>query len=168
MNNIDLKDYTLIKPTSIKKFNKKCVCYDIEVKDKHNFFIVNENGSLILSHNCDGDHISALLINFFYKWFKETIRQTKLYRLNLPLLSVDSGKNRTYYYTLKDFEKEKNKQNVRYLKGLGSLDLKDWEYAFSNLDKHLLKIKLDNLSDKYINMAFGEDSELRKIFLQVT
>jgi DNA gyrase/topoisomerase IV subunit B len=116
----------------------------------------------------DGSHIFGLLLNFFHKWFKETLRQTKIYGLNLPLLSVDKNKKRTYYYSLKEFEKEKTKENVRYLKGLGSLDLQDWEYAFSNLDNHLIKIKLDNLSDKYIDIAFGDNSELRKVFLQIT
>jgi DNA gyrase subunit B len=46
---------------------------------------------IVLVTDADPDgigHIASLIINMFYKWFPEVIRQGKLYILQTPLLSV--------------------------------------------------------------------------------
>ena len=55
-------------------------------------------------------------------------------------------------------------KNVRYLKGLGSLDLKDWEIIFKNLQ--LNKIINDSTTDRFLEIAFGNDARLRKKWLE--
>ena len=114
----------------------------------------------------DGFHIFALLVNFFYRWFPYVIDEGRLYYMQIPLMSVADGKTREYFYDAKDYSskmKSRVPKDLRYLKGLGSLDLDDWEFVMEN--KKMLQITKGKEADKYIEMAFSDDSELRKKWL---
>jgi DNA gyrase/topoisomerase IV subunit B len=116
----------------------------------------------------DGAHIFSLLVNFFYRWFSYVIDEGRLYYLQIPLMSVNEGKGRAYFFDKKEFEdRYRNRAGTftghRFLKGLGSLDLDDWEFVMEN--KRLWQISKGKDSAKYIDMAFGDDSELRKSWL---
>jgi DNA gyrase/topoisomerase IV subunit B len=52
---------------------------------------------------------------------------------------------------------------IRYLKGLGSLSLDDWDFVMSN--KRLVSISAPVKSKEYLEMAFGDSSDLRKKWL---
>lgn len=115
----------------------------------------------------DGQHISSLIIYFFYKWFPHIIEQKKLYRLITPLVACDFNKDRKYFFTLEEFNEFANKNkitNIKYLKGLGSLALKDWEYVMNN--KTLFLITNDKSANKFLDVAFGDSTEKRKKFLE--
>ena len=113
----------------------------------------------------DGYHIASLLINLFYKWFPWIIERKMLYILETPLITT-GDKNKSYYYSLEEFKADAGKKkmtNVRYLKGLGSLSLEDWEYVMKN--KRLINVVKDKKSGEMLEMAFGKSSELRKQWL---
>ena len=111
----------------------------------------------------DGSHITSLLINLFYKWFPMVVRTKRLSFLKIPLVSVGDLKKRKYYWDLEDFKKAKPTGNIRYLKGLGSLSLEDWEWVMTN--KELIFIEETSDSQQKLEMAFGDSSELRKKWL---
>lgn len=111
----------------------------------------------------DGAHITSLLINLFYKWFPEVIRNKRLSLLRIPLVSIGDGKKRKYYWDLEEYKSSKVSGTIRYLKGLGSLDLADWEYVMNN--KQLSDIEETEDSKDKLEMAFGDSSELRKKWL---
>lgn len=166
---IDLSEYTLIRPTSIKYVNDNIKTYDIEVKDTNTFFVVLNENDAILSHNCDGiGHIASLVINLFYKWFPQVIDSGKLNILITPLASADIGKERKYFYSLSEigeFEKSKTAhKNMRYLKGLGSLAIQDWELIMK--ERKMFKLKIDRSAAKYIDIAFGPSAGKRKQWLE--
>lgn len=116
----------------------------------------------------DGSHIASLLINLFFKWFKFIIEQEKLHILITPLISVDIGKKRKYFYSLKEYAEfnttNEKYTNKRYLKGLGSLSKQDWEVVMAV--RNSFKIYNDRSAQKYLEMAFGESSKTRKQFLE--
>jgi len=117
----------------------------------------------------DGQHITALLINFFQKWFPHIVKDKRLFKLSTPLVVCNFGKDRKYFYTMEDFfefSKSKKVSNINYLKGLGSLDLEsgDWDYVMNN--KLLFQIYPDRSSKKYLDIAFGNSSQKRKKWLQ--
>jgi DNA gyrase/topoisomerase IV subunit B len=117
----------------------------------------------------DGYHICSLLINLFYKWFPHIVNEGKLFIMATPLFSVGDGKQREYYFTHDEFQKKfKNKSpgGVRYLKGLGSLAIEDWEWVMKN--KHFYQVKKDKESDKHMEIAFGASAQLRKDWLKIT
>ena len=166
MMNIDLSQYRLVQPTNIKKIKEKRTMYDITVKDNNTFFIFLSDYTQVLSHNCDGQHITSLIINFFYKWFPHIIDNKTLYKLITPLVSCDVGKERKYFYTLEDFNeyvKTNKVSNTKYLKGLGSLSLRDWQYVMEN--KMYFSIINDRSSKKFLDIAFGDNANRRKSWL---
>lgn len=110
----------------------------------------------------DGNHISSLLINFFYRWYPNIIKENKLFVLQTPIVAID-GKQTKYFYNLNDINISNNTNNVRYLKGLGSLDIDDWKHVYS--DMKLLKITDNENSVNILNIAFGKDSSQRKVWL---
>jgi len=109
----------------------------------------------------DGYHIVSLIINLFYLWFKPVIDDGKLFIFNVPLFCTRNNNKTEYYYNLSDLQ---GKTNVIYLKGLGSLDKdKDWPQIMSS--RKLTKVNATDESGKYVNMAFGNDSDIRKLWL---
>jgi len=116
--------------------------------------------------DADGQHISSLIISFFHRWFPHIIENKILYRIITPLVACDIGKERKYFYTLEEFSefaKTNKTSNVKYLKGLGSLSLKDWEYVMEH--KTFFSVINDRSSAKFLDIAFGDNSNRRKLWL---
>jgi DNA gyrase/topoisomerase IV subunit B len=115
----------------------------------------------------DGQAISGLLINFFYLWFKNLVTEKRLYRLVTPLVVCDYEKERKYFNTLKEFElfiKDHKVSSINYLKGLGSLSIDDWQYVMNNMI--LFQINQDSLSERNLNVVFGDNAAKRKKWLE--
>lgn len=113
----------------------------------------------------DGSHITSLLISLFYNWFPWIIDKKMLNFLDTPLVTA-GDKSKEYFYSLTEFKTAASKKklsNIRYLKGLGSLSLDDWDYVMKN--KRVVTIVRDKKSGQMLEMAFGNSSELRKIWL---
>lgn len=116
-------------------------------------------------------HIASLLMNLFHKWFPEVIEQNKLFLLSTPLVSIDVDKERKYFYSTKEFaeyQESTNEKynNVRYLKGLGSLSLQDWESIMKYRDGW--RVYKDRAAAKYLWVAFDAASKYRKRWLEGT
>jgi DNA topoisomerase-2 len=117
--------------------------------------------------DADGQHISALLINFFHKWFPHLIEAGKLFKIITPLVVCSVGKERKYFYTMEEYQdyiKDNKVTSVNYLKGLGSLSLDDWGYVMEN--KVLFQIMADRSAVKYLDIAFGVSAMKRKKWLE--
>lgn len=113
----------------------------------------------------DGAHITSLLINLFFKWFPWIVENKRLSFLETPLVSTGE-RNKEYYYSLEEFKTKsqgKRISNIRYLKGLGSLSLEDWDHVMKN--KKITQIVKDRKSNTMLEMAFGKSSEARKVWL---
>jgi hypothetical protein len=82
---------------------------------------------------------------------------------------IEGRKDRKYFYSIEEFKKysssaSKKPKNVRYLKGLGSNDTKDWEWIFNNME--LKKFREDSQSLRFLDIAFGPSAQRRKDWLQ--
>jgi len=86
--NIDLSEYKLIRPDSIEVKESIKTFYDIDVEDDHTFYIVGEN-DLILSHNCDGNSIASLLLNFFYRYWPDMFDRRMICKVETPLVVAE-------------------------------------------------------------------------------
>ncbi len=165
--NLNLSDYKLVQPSSIKKIKSNKKMYDLVLEENHTFFVFLDDNNIVLSHNCDGHHIAALLINFFHKWFPHVIEDGRLLKLVTPLVVCDFNNKRKYFYSLEDFNiftKENKVTNVNYLKGLGSLSIDDWKYVMTN--RSMFQILNDRSSDKYLEIVFGDFPDKRKTWLE--
>ena len=113
----------------------------------------------------DGAHITSLLINLFYLWFPWMITQGRIQFLETPLVTI-GDKAKKYFYSLDEFKKgtgKSDKGNVRYLKGLGSLSLEDWDYVMKN--KRITVLIEDKKTKYHLDMAFGKSAMERKKWL---
>ena len=129
--------------------------------------------NIAISTDWDPDgigHIASLVINLFYKWFPQVIESGKLSILITPLVSAEVKNKRQYFYSLHEwteFEKSGTAyKNVRYLKGLGSLSIEDWEKVMA--ERKMFKIRVDRSAAKYIDIAFGPSADKRKRWLAGT
>lgn len=164
--------------------NAKCIAdltKNAEIIDLMNILGLEPKGSIkcsfdkiIIATDWDPDgvgHIASLLINLFHKWFKFVIEQDKLFILITPLVSVEVGKERKYFFSTKEYgefvkDGKEKFTNVRYLKGLGSLSVQDWELIMKKRDCY--RIYVDRWAEKYLYMAFDGNSSYRKKWLEGT
>jgi len=126
----------------------------------------------------DGDHISTLLLTFFFIEMPELIKDGRLYLAVPPLFKITVNNNSFY---VKD-DKEKNniikklKKNAKFeitrFKGLGEMMPSQLKETTMNKDtRNLIKIKVPtdrikyNNTSKLIDSLMGKDSELRLNFI---
>ena len=165
--NIDISEYDLVRPESIEKTEGVERFYDIEVEDDHTFFIVGKN-NLILSHNCDGNAISALLINFFYKYWPDIFDRKMLYKVETPIVVAipkAKGKKKILFYSQSEYAKWESENEIKnfeikYKKGLAALV--DDEYDDIINRPRLTLITKDDVSKSSLETWFGKNSDLRK------
>ena len=164
---INLSDYKLVSPESIQKYDGVKRLIDIDVEDNHTFFIKGEN-DIILSHNCDGNAISALLINFFYKYWPELFDNPIIFKAETPIVVATSTKKKNHkisFYTQNEYNEWLSGQNpkdwdIEYKKGLAALV--DDEYREIITNPKMTQLTSDELSKDCLQTWFGKDSDLRK------
>lgn len=114
----------------------------------------------------DGDAICCLLINFFFKFWPDLIKEGRLYRAITPLITaknLDTNESK-YFFNLDDFNESCKNENLKlidYNKGLGSLSAKEYKFSLKNLTR----LVIDDKSEESLNIAFGNNANLRKEWL---
>lgn len=115
----------------------------------------------------DGDSIKGLLINFFYKYWKELFDQKKVVFLRTPLFIAEKNLDKIYIYDNIEYEKMKPKlkgYHVSYFKGLAGLTEDSWDY-FLNKNPQYVTVSVDDVAKETLKIVFGEESSLRKTWL---
>jgi DNA topoisomerase II len=116
----------------------------------------------------DGDSISALLINFFYKYWPELFQQRRIYKVMTPLVVAKRGTSSKFFYTSQEYDTwiknvDIKNWNIEYKKGLASLE--DSEYKEILLNPHLVRLDWDNEAKKFLEIWFGTDTAEKKKLL---
>jgi len=116
----------------------------------------------------DGNSISALLINFFHRFWPQLFEQKRIYKVLTPLLVAKRGANTKYFYFDSEYQSwaktvDLKNWEISYKKGLASLE--DDEYEEMVKQPKLLRIDSDSLSKQTIVDWFGADNENRKNIL---
>ena len=119
----------------------------------------------------DGNAISALLINFFFKYWPEIFERKMIYKVETPIVVVaPNGKNKkkTLFYTQTEYNEwaEKNDLKnfeIKYKKGLAALVDDEYQDIINN--PRMTLITKDDVSEGALDIWFGKSSDLRKIEL---
>jgi DNA gyrase/topoisomerase IV subunit B len=131
--------------------NNKIPVYDMTVDKYHNFAIKTSDNSSVFVHN---SHIFTLLIALFTKYFPELIESGKIVRYLSPIVIA----NKTdYFYSYDEWKKHMHKyeeKNIEYLKGLASLDDKDYHKMINKPTKIIVSLGEDY--EETMDMAFSK------------
>ena len=126
----------------------------------------------------DGDHISTLLLTFFFVEMPELIKDGRLYMAVPPLYKITTGSQS--YYVKDDKEKDKLIKNLKKnakveisrFKGLGEMMPAQLKETTMNKDsRNLIKVSVPTNKAKYkvtsklVNDLMGKDADLRLKFI---
>ncbi len=165
------KDFQAIKVLNTEKINSNDkFVYDISVDLNRSF--IGGLGGLTL-HNSDGNHITTLLLTFFYRHFKQIIENGYLYIAQPPLFKIIKGKNSIYVRDEK-LLKEKLKEIggdvvVQRFKGLGEMDSEELRETVMDQENRILKqVTIEDVveADRIFTILMGDEVEPRREFIQ--
>ena len=116
----------------------------------------------------DGNSISGLLINFFYKYWPEMFERRMVYKVETPIVvstAKDKKKGKMFFYTQGEYNEWESKTDLKnweisYKKGLAALV--DDEYKDIINDPRLTLLTKDDVSETSLDIWFGKNSDLRK------
>ena len=111
--------------------------------------------------------ITCLLINCFATFWPELFEWGYIEIVRSPIVVATKGNEIKRFIEIDDFRAanlDTSKWNIAYMKGLGSLSDEDYDLIVNS--PTLEVVKLDNIS--VLNMAFGEDTDIRKRWLMAT
>ncbi|MEY4547932.1 MAG: gyrase subunit [Pseudomonadota bacterium] len=129
---------------------------------------------LLADADSDGNHITTLLLTFFYRHLPELIRAGRVYVAVPPLYRINIGKDT--FYAVDDDDKERilgskkgnAKPEITRFKGLGEMPAKTlWETTLNPAARRILKVGIqDGLeTDRVISELMGKDPAHRFRFI---
>jgi len=125
--------------------------------------------AIMADADVDGNAITGLLINFFWKFWPELITDGKILRILPPLYSVKKGKTTKTLYTFEehrdwvDTVPDIENYSISYFKGLGSLS-EDLYEKMINKPKYITFEPGKNAS-KSLELVYGKNADKRKQWL---
>jgi DNA topoisomerase-2 len=114
----------------------------------------------------DGNSISALLINFFGKYWPELFDEGRVLKIETPLMVAKKGKETLSFYSDDDYKAWESKQkslsswNIEYKKGLAALENEEYEEIIKR--PKAFSLMKDPAFDFTLNVWFSGDSDPRK------
>jgi DNA gyrase/topoisomerase IV subunit B len=107
----------------------------------------------------DGKHITALLVNFFYRFWPELFKEDFLFKFSTPFIIAHKGKQTKYIYAddYAAFQDNLDKWkgwSITRAKGLGALEEADWVHALAKPE--LVPLIDDGELEETLDMIFNK------------
>lgn len=159
-------EYTIKKIINVSEKYKDTYVYDFETENHH---FHSSIGNIVV-HNCDGLHVSSLIMNFFHSLFPSILKRKTPFLISMqtPIVRVFRKEGDLLFYDENKFKEFSNNQTskikCKYYKGLGTTKSEDVKDTFG--EKMVDYINDDNC-DKSFNKVFHvKFSDQRKEWLE--
>ncbi len=120
----------------------------------------------------DGAHIRAILLTFFYRYFRDLMTAGHIYIGRPPLYRVHRGAKSIYAYTdaeLKAAQESLGRDaSVQRYKGLGEMNPEQlWETTMNPAERKLYRVDLDDgaEAERLVTLLMGDKPEPRKLYI---
>lgn len=124
------------------------------------------NIAIMTDADVDGTgSIYPSLLAFFANW-PELFEQGRIKFVKTPVWICQKGKEQKWFYTSDEYEAVKDELkgwNARYIKGLGSLEVDEYERVIN--EPHYDVVKLPENWKDHFEMLLGNDSAPRKVWM---
>jgi DNA topoisomerase-2 len=146
--------------------------YGVDYKKDENFDTLNYGKVMLLcDSDCDGLHISGLIINLFHSLFPTILERDSSFIINMktPLVRIYMKNDEICFYSTEEYKKyilenPDNKGRVKYFKGLGTSSDKEVRNSFG---KKVVQYIRDEKTDDNMNKVFHKKfSDQRKVWLE--
>ncbi len=122
----------------------------------------------------DGNHITCLLLTFFYRYLPELIENGHVYLANPPMYALKKGKVLKYAYTEEEREnlqREMGSEGVsmQKYKGLGEMNPTQlWNTTMDPATRILKKVQIEDAveTDRIFTILMGDEVAPRRKFIQ--
>jgi len=113
----------------------------------------------------DGNHITGLLMAFFYRFWPRLFEEGRVHMTRTPIMISTKGDKTQWFYSYADAKKFKASNTGwkhRYIKGLASLTEEEYDSIINQ--PQLSTIAIDK--PEWFEVMMGDSSEPRKQWLQ--
>jgi len=163
MNTFDKKPADVLKN---KELSELVAVLGLDINDPDSIDNMDyEKVATLADADHDGNHISGLLLSFFYKFWPRLFTEGRIAITRTPIMISTKGKDLKWFYSYSEAREFKNKNtgwHHRYIKGLASLTEKEYDVIINQ--PRFDVIEIDN--EKWFTVMFGKDSEPRKQWLK--
>ncbi len=120
----------------------------------------------------DGAHIRAILLTFFFRYYRRLMHEGYIYISQPPLYSIKKGKNILWAHTEKQLAAAKAElgrgAEVKRYKGLGEMSKEQlWETTLDPKNRLLLQVTLEDAAscEKIVSTLMGDSVAPRKLYI---
>ncbi|MGI5849233.1 MAG: DNA gyrase/topoisomerase IV subunit B [Christensenellales bacterium] len=120
----------------------------------------------------DGAHIRAILLTFFYRYFRDLLTAGHIYIGRPPLYRVYKGNKSLYAYTEAELRRAQESigkdANVQRYKGLGEMNPEQlWETTMDPVRRKLYLVELDDVAEaeRLVTVLMGDKAGPRKLYI---
>ena len=141
------------------------------IGDEFNVAKVRYHKIIIMADaDVDGQHITTLLLTFFYRYMNDLISKGYLYIAQPPLYLVKNGKQKTYCYNDSELKEVLLKDSkIQRYKGLGEMNPHQlWNTTMDPENRKMKQVTIEDAmkADEIFTILMGDEVEPRRAFIQ--